>query len=141
MNSKSAPATLAVIDLDAEHQAHVGKMTLKAGNLAFYQALTAAITATFHLDDSGCCVLDIDIRGGKPVLRIDRPPAFVRGVPTVVRLRHGIRERRVCANWHGAQIEWLERDRPGDAADLPPCVGEAMRDTVVDIHRTAFQED
>ena len=93
------------------------QLALKPGNKALYDALLKAIGAIFELNDAGSTALDIDVRGGRPVLRIDRPPTFVRGVATVTQRIGGARERRMVASFHGAQIEWMERE-------LPPPLGE-----------------
>ena len=73
-----------------------------------YSALTLALSAIFHLDDAGCTVTAIDVRGARPVLTIDKPPAFVRGVATVTQGIGGERKQRMAANFHGAQIEWTQ---------------------------------
>ncbi|HET8898426.1 MAG TPA: hypothetical protein VFN09_06635 [Rhodanobacteraceae bacterium] len=98
-----------------------GRCTLAAGNRATCDALLAAISAVYHLDDAGCTVLDVELRGGKPVLRIDRPPAFVRGVATVTHRVGRARERRMVAAYHGAQIEWAERELPPPRQWSPRC--------------------
>lgn len=83
---------------------------LSRANGVVYQALTCAISAIYLLDDAGCIVRDIDIRAGKPVLQINRPPEFVRGAPTMTMRVNDHIERRMAAPWHGAQIEWTERE-------------------------------
>lgn len=95
--------------------------TLSPGNRVAYAALTAAISAIYHLDDAGCTATDIDLRGGKPILQIDRPPAFVHGVATVTQRVGRARERRMVANYHGAQIEWTERELPPPRQWSPRC--------------------
>lgn len=87
------------------------KTLLNPGNAAFHDALNAAATAVAHLDTAGATVRDIDIRGGRPVLRVDRPPAFVRGVATVTCRQGSVRSRLMAAPWLGCQIEWDERDQ------------------------------
>lgn len=82
---------------------------LSANNGTMYQALTCALSALYLLDDAGCTVRDLDVRGGRPVLQVDRPPEFVRGAPTMTRRAGDHIERRMAAPWHGAQIEWTER--------------------------------
>lgn len=81
---------------------------LSRGNRPMYGALTAALSAIFHLDDAGSTVTAIDVRGSRPVLTIDKPPAFVRGVATVTQGIGGERTKRMAANFHGVQIEWTE---------------------------------
>lgn len=83
---------------------------LSRANGVMYQALTCAISAVYLLDDAGCTVRDIDIRAGKPVLQLDRPPEFVRGAPTMTRRAGDHIERRMAAPWHGTQIEWTEHE-------------------------------
>ncbi len=83
--------------------------SLSAGNYAFHAALTAATGALWMLDDAGVTVLDIDVRGGRPVLQVDRPPAFVTGVATVTRRRGETCVRKLAAPYRGVQIEWDER--------------------------------
>ena len=86
--------------------------TLKPGNAAMSGTLKTALSALHHLDDAGCTVLDLDIRGATPVLRVDRPPQFVRGAIRVSRPRgswHRVLLR--VASYHGAQIEWEQIER------------------------------
>lgn len=94
------------------------KLSLKPGNKALYDALMRAVSAIFHLNDAGSTAIDIDIRGGKPVLQVDRPPVFVRGVATVTQRVCGTRQRRMVASFHGAQIEWLERETPTPLGEM-----------------------
>lgn len=84
--------------------------TLRAGNRVFYGAMTCAISVLFHLNDAGCAATDIDVRGGKPIFQVDRPPAFIAGVATVRRCDGTRIERRMVAPFFGGQIEWVERE-------------------------------
>lgn len=77
-------------------------------NALAIDATKVAMSAVFHLDDVGCTVREIDIRGRKPVVRIDPPPAncWLRGA-----LRRRITERGITrtvyvTTCHGATIEW-----------------------------------
>lgn len=104
--------SISIIDLDtpAPCGARPAKVRLSAGNAAIKEALSVALGAIFLLDDAGSSVVDIDIRGGTPVLRIDRPPAWVRGVTVVRRPIGPLRvERLLAAPFHGAQLEWTEQ--------------------------------
>jgi hypothetical protein len=95
--------------------------TLKPGNKAVYDCLTRAISAIYHLDDAGATALNIELRGAKPIITVDQAPAFVQGVATVT-MRHGRNiDRRMAAPYHGAQIEWMEREL------LPPPSCEVRR--------------
>lgn len=84
-------------------------MMLSPGNAALQRALNTALGVLFRLEAAGTTVTDIDIRGGTPVLRIDRAPHFVRGVTRMVRPLGAIRETVHAAPYHGAQLEWIER--------------------------------
>lgn len=93
------------------------KHRLSGGNSALKDALSTAIGALFLLDEAGSTIIDIDVRGGTPVLRIDHPPCWVRGVATVRRTVGNHTERLFAAPFHGAQLEWSERlDSVGDMA-------------------------
>ena len=83
--------------------------SLKPGNAALNDALKTAMAVIFRLDESGSTVTDIDVRGGTPVLRIDRPPPLVTGSIMVTRSNGAYRERVLAARYHGAQLEWTER--------------------------------
>ncbi len=82
--------------------------SLKPGNACMNSALKVAMGATHRLNDAGATVLDICVRGGTPILRIDRQPAFVSGSAMVSRNNGLVRERVFVARYHGAQIEWTE---------------------------------
>lgn len=85
---------------------------LSATNETFYAALADAVRAVCALDAAGSTIKDIDVRGGKAVLQIDRPPRFVHGAAAVtMRIGREI-HRRMAAPWCGTQIEWLERECP-----------------------------
>lgn len=85
-------------------------VALTPGNRAYNRALCLAISAIHALDAAGSTVIDIDIRGGTPVLRIDQPPAFVRGVASVSCPSGRFRQILRRAPYYGAQIEWIERE-------------------------------
>lgn len=85
-----------------------GKTTLALGNALMVDGLRAAMSAAYHLDDMGCTVQGIEVRGRRPLVRIDPPPAtcWLRGA-----LRRRITERGVMRTvyvtvCHGAQVEW-----------------------------------
>ena len=86
------------------------------GNETLINALIKAAGAIQYLDAQGVTVQDIDIRGGQPVLRIKRPPLFVRGV---CRLRAPVGRYRLsvfAAPYHGVQLEWQAYERMPSAA-------------------------
>jgi hypothetical protein len=85
-------------------------------NAAFSEVLKVAIDAVQRLDEAGCTVLDLDIRGGTPVLRVDRAPEFSTGSTTVRRTQGAMRESVKAAPYFGAQIEWTQRDRVASVA-------------------------
>ena len=83
--------------------------SLSPGNSAFAEAIKSALGAIFLLDQANVTVRDIDVRSGKPVLRIDRPPAFVQGTACVRRSHPALIETIYVAPFRGCQLEWVER--------------------------------
>lgn len=129
---------LSIIDPDT---ALLPESLRRAGNKHLKAALLIAISAIYHLDDAGSVALDVDVRGGKPVLQVDRPPQFVQGVASMTVVTGGYRQRRMATTFHGAQIEWHEREAIAPRAQsVPPCVGEKFRDITHDIYRTALED-
>jgi hypothetical protein len=80
-------------------------------NETMRKALVAASAALFFLADSGATVISIEIRSGRPVIKLDGPPTsnLVKGVlarsyPT----RRG-RDNVMVASVQGCQVEWSIR--------------------------------
>lgn len=86
------------------------KSTLALGNAMFADAAKTALSAVFHLDDMGCTVREIELRGRRPLVRIERPPAdcWLRGALYKRETRHGVTRITYVASYRGAQVEWEE---------------------------------
>jgi hypothetical protein len=84
---------------------------LSQGNETLINALINAAGAIQQLDLQGVTVQDIDIRGGQPVLRIKRPPPFVRGVCRMRAPTGRYRLSLFAAPYHGVQLEWQTYER------------------------------
>lgn len=85
-----------------------GRSTLSLGNSVLVDGLKSAMGVAFYLDGMGCAVREVEVRGRRPVIRIDPPPAqcWLRGA-----LRRRITERGVTRTVYatvcqGAQVEW-----------------------------------
>lgn len=85
-----------------------GKTTLALGNALMVDGLRAAMSAAYHLDDMGCTVREIEIRGRRPLVRIDPPPAscWLRGSMRRRITQHGVTRTVMVTVCHGAQVEW-----------------------------------
>lgn len=81
-------------------------------NIVHAAALRAAANAVDQLTDAGSKVLGHYSNGRKPVILIDKAPAFVTGA---MRYRapdaNGGIDRVMAAPYHGCQIEWREHER------------------------------
>lgn len=84
------------------------KASLALGNAYFIDAAKSAMDAVFHLDDMGCTVREIEIRGRRPLVRIDPPPAscWLRGSMRRRITQHGVTRTVMVTVCHGAQVEW-----------------------------------
>jgi hypothetical protein len=82
---------------------------LHPANAAFGTALNAALAAVQHLNDQGAIVLSVDIRGPRPIVRIDgQRGLFLQGAMKR-RWREGwLRRVTLVAPVHGCQVEWTE---------------------------------
>lgn len=81
---------------------------LSQTNQRLLDALTLAAGVIQQLDAQHIDVRDIDVRGGTPVLRVAKPPQFVRGVCRM-RAPQGTGQVSIfAAPYHGAQLEWSE---------------------------------
>lgn len=83
---------------------------LNCNNHALYLGATAALGALFRLDEMRCVIRAIEIRGGRPVIEIDPPPAaaaqFLRGaMRRRVACQHTTRTV-MATSVMGAQVEW-----------------------------------
>ncbi len=83
------------------------RSTLSSGNSAMNGALGAAMGALHLLNDAGCVVVEIKLRGGRPTLVIDQPPTFVHGAAKITRTHRGMRDTIYAAPFHGVQLEWV----------------------------------
>jgi len=111
--------------------------------------LKAAMAALHVLDDAGATVLNVALGDRRPVITIDSAPAsvFVRGaLHARVRIGNHVR-RTMAASVHGCQVEWQESHaikppaaRVADDDELPPVLGEALRD-LADPYRLATRDD
>lgn len=79
---------------------------LNMGNQVVNAALLSAIGALYLLNDMGVCVINVSIRGGRAVLRLDRPPPDVEGGVSVSRPHGILREEIRVAPFAGCQLEW-----------------------------------
>lgn len=74
------------------------------------EALGCATGALFVLNDQGCTACSIDIRGGRPMIRIDRPPNRLwHGATLKSHPVPGGREFVKVAIVQGCQVEWTEQ--------------------------------
>jgi hypothetical protein len=92
------------------------KASLALGNAYFIDAAKSAMDAVFHLDDMGCVVREIELRGRRPIIRIDPPPVrcWLRGALHKRVTQHGATRTVYVAVCHGAKVEW-EVIGPSDA--------------------------
>ncbi len=81
---------------------------LALANALMVDAMRAATTAVYHLEECGATVREIVIRGRRPLIRIERPPSgsWLHGA-----LRRRITERGVtrtvyATTCHGTVVEW-----------------------------------
>lgn len=70
------------------------------------------------LDDAGATAIDINVRGGRPVITLDgEPPRFIRGVLYKSRPVDAMhREHVMVAMVQGCRVEWVVRTLRGAAA-------------------------
>lgn len=82
---------------------------LNPANTAVQTALESAIAAVKHLNDQGATVLSVDIRGRRPIVRIDgQHGRFLQGA-LKRRWREGWLHRvTLVTPVHGCQVEWTE---------------------------------
>lgn len=80
-------------------------------------ATNKAMGALFFLDDAGATVTSVEVRGGRPLIRLDGAPGqFVQGA---IRKSHkvgALREHVMVAMVQGCQVEWIVCTRRGDMA-------------------------
>jgi hypothetical protein len=102
--------------------------------------LARAILAVKHLDTLGCVVGRVDVGPRPPVIHITGGKGKL---PGAFRKRCTIGAAHVytmIAIVEGCEVHWQEEDferRAPDALDyeLPPCIGERMRDVAFDLAR------
>jgi len=70
-------------------------------------ATNKALGAIFFLDEAGATVLSVAVRGGRPLIQLDGPPArFVRGAIRKSQRVGNLREHVMVAMVQGCQVEW-----------------------------------
>ncbi|MGP1666708.1 MAG: hypothetical protein ACTS5I_12505 [Rhodanobacter sp.] len=80
-------------------------------------AACKAVGAIFFLDDAGATVTSIEVRGGRPLIRMDgAPDQFIQGAIRKSQRVGMLRECVMVAMVHGCQVEWLVHTRCGDVA-------------------------
>lgn len=71
-------------------------------------AASKAIGALFFLDAAGATVCSIEVRGGRPLIRLDGSPAhFIQGAIRKSQTIGGLREHVMVALVQGCQVEWI----------------------------------
>ncbi len=75
---------------------------MNKGNTAINGALKTAMGALHALDDAGIGVIEVKVSSGRPIIRVDQAPPFVRGVTKIFRKRETV----LAAPYFGAQLEW-----------------------------------
>lgn len=80
-------------------------------------AINKAIAALFFLDDAGATVCSVEVRGGRPLIRLDGAPSqFIQGAIRKSQPVGNLREHVMVAMVQGCQVEWIVCTRRGDAA-------------------------
>lgn len=84
------------------------KATLALGNALLVDGLRSAMSAAHHLDDMGCTLREVVLRGRRPVIRIDTPPmhCWLRGALHKRITEHGVTRTVYVATCHGTTVEW-----------------------------------
>lgn len=80
-------------------------------------AANKALGALFFLDEAGATVCSIEVRGGRPLIKLDGSPGrFIQGAIRKSRTVGGLREHVMVALVQGCQVEWLVHTVRGDVA-------------------------
>lgn len=80
-------------------------------------AINKALGALFFLDGAGATVTSIEVRGGRPLIKLDGAPGrFIQGAIRKSRPTGGLRELVMVAVVQGCQVEWIICTRRGDVA-------------------------
>jgi len=104
------------------------------------QRLGHAILALKHLDRLGCVVGRVEIGQRPPIINITSGKGILHGAFRKRCTVGGTPVYTIIAVIEGCEVHWQEetlQHRAADALDyeIPPCVGERMRDAAVDIAR------
>lgn len=90
-------------------------------NNVIRNALNKSLSALYFLDDAGATAVDIEVRGGRPVIHLDQaPPRFILGALHKSRTVGSRREHVMVASVQGCQVEWTvhtTRSAPGLAVE------------------------
>lgn len=79
-------------------------------NTIIHDALDKAKAAVRLLNDHGATVLSVEVRGGRPLVRIDGPSgAFLYGAMKTRRREGNEHKLVLAASVQGCQVEWTER--------------------------------
>jgi hypothetical protein len=78
-------------------------------NVVTNAALCSAMAALHHLDAAGATVLDVEVAGRNPRIRIDAGQAFLHGSMKSRIREHGVQRVVMTARVHDCQVEWTER--------------------------------
>lgn len=80
-------------------------------------AVNKALGALFFLDEAGATVTSVEVRGARPLIKLDGAPGqFIQGAIRMSRPVGGLREHVMVAMVQGCQIEWTVCTRRGDVA-------------------------
>ncbi|CAM5386662.1 hypothetical protein [Rhodanobacter lindaniclasticus] len=71
-------------------------------------ATNKALGAIFFLDEAGATVVSVEVRGGRPLIRLDGAPTrFVKGAIRKSRRVGELREHVMVAMVQNCQVEWI----------------------------------
>jgi hypothetical protein len=77
-------------------------------NEAVRKALNYALGALFQLESAGSTVIDIQVRGDRATVLVDKPPKHFVGALHIRRMHSGLVERVMVASHFGCVVEWTE---------------------------------
>lgn len=80
-------------------------------------AINKALGALFFLDGASATVTSVEVRGGRPLIRLDGAPGqFIQGAIRKSQRVGMLREHVMVAMVQGCQVEWVVHTRCGDVA-------------------------
>lgn len=82
------------------------QIALSKGNQVVSDALLKALGAIVLLNDQHVGIIEVCIRSGRAVIRIDQPPVDVAGAVSVSRPHGLLREELWVAPFRDCQLEW-----------------------------------